>query len=127
MKVQSLNHQFLILFCALIILSCSRSNFPVNDIKSAGQSADEKEYNKTYTPPRVIAVSDDMAKSTKDGELYYDNELGYRYWRNSDGKYYLDKKYENGLNPNKNVAAKKQKKSRQKTASETKEAIYAIQ
>lgn len=128
MKRQSLNHSFLILLSALILSSCSRSNFPAEGIQSTGNS-DETSVanNKTSPPPRVIDVSDDVAKSTKDGELYFDDESGYRYWRNSDGKYYLDKKYENGASPNKNIAGKKQKKSKHKTASESKEAIYAIQ
>jgi hypothetical protein len=127
-KRQSLNHQFLILLCALIFSSCSRSNFPADEIKGAGQSVTHTTAdNKTSAPPRIIDISDDVAKSTKDGELYFDDESGYRYWRNSDGKYYLDKKYENGASPNKNIAGKKQKKSRRKTASESKEAVYAIQ
>lgn len=128
MKRQSLNHSFLILLSALILSSCSRSNFPAEGIQSTGNS-DETSVanNKTSPPPRVIDVSDDVAKSTKDGELYFDDESGYRYWRNSDGKYYLDKKYENGASPNKNIAGKKQKKSGRKTASVSKEAIYAIQ
>ena len=128
MKRQSLNHSFLILLSALILSSCSRSNFPAEGIQSTGNS-DETSVanNKTSPPPRVIDVSDDVAKSTKDGELYFDDESGYRYWRNSDGKYYLDKKYENGASPSKNIAGKKLKKSKRKTASESKEAIYAIQ
>jgi hypothetical protein len=127
-KRQSLNHLFLILLCAIILLSCSRSNFPADDSKSAGNSVSyTAEVNKASNPPRVIDISDDVAKSTKDGELYYDDESGYRYWRSSDGKYYLDKKYENGATPNKNAAGKKQKKSGRKSASDSKEAVYAIQ
>lgn len=83
--------------------------------------------NEKYIPPPVITVSDDLAKSTKDGELYYDNEFGYRYWRNSDGKYYLDAKYGRGVTPRQGITTKRQKKSKQNRSSEIKEEGYAIQ
>jgi hypothetical protein len=50
--------------------------------------------NEGYRPPMVIVISDDRARTNRNGEMYYDNEYGYRYWRYCDGKYYLDSKYE---------------------------------
>lgn len=47
-----------------------------------------------YRPAPVIIISDHQARSNRNGELYYDDAYGYRYWRNCDGKYYLDSKYE---------------------------------
>jgi hypothetical protein len=47
-----------------------------------------------YRPPTVIIIADNLASVNRNGEMYYDNEYGYRYWRNCDSKYYLDSKYE---------------------------------
>jgi hypothetical protein len=47
-----------------------------------------------YRPPAVIIISDQLASVNRNGEMYYDNEYGYRYWRNCDSKYYLDARYE---------------------------------
>lgn len=46
-----------------------------------------------YRPPLVIIISDHLASADRNGAWYYDNEYGYRYWRNRDGKYYLDERY----------------------------------
>jgi hypothetical protein len=46
-----------------------------------------------YRPPLVIIISDHLAYTDRNGARYYDNEYGYRYWRNRDGKYYLDNQY----------------------------------
>lgn len=46
-----------------------------------------------YRPPLVIIISDHLAYTDRNGERYYDNEYGYRYWRYRDGKYYLDNQY----------------------------------
>jgi hypothetical protein len=61
----------------------------------------------------VINISDELAKSNKEGEMYYDNEYGYRYWRFNDGKYYLDAKYGSGAKPDKKTV-KKLNKQRKK-------------
>jgi hypothetical protein len=50
--------------------------------------------NNGYIPPSVIYISDNLARINRNGEMYYDNEYGYRYWKFCDGKYYLDAKYE---------------------------------
>jgi hypothetical protein len=62
----------------------------------------------------VISIADALAKSNKEGEMFYDNEYGYRYWRFCDGKYYLDAKYESGARPDKKIAKKNTKKHRRK-------------
>jgi hypothetical protein len=46
-----------------------------------------------YVPPYFIFILDEAAKANKEGEMYFDNEYGFRYWRYFDGKYYLDTKY----------------------------------
>lgn len=89
-------HKWLMAFLSLAILaSCSKKNYSAKN-----QAEEEISYNKEdeepddYRPAQVIAVSDDLAKTNRQGEMYYDNEYGYRYWRFCDGKYYLDEKYE---------------------------------
>lgn len=64
-----------------------------------------------YRPPAVIIISDDWASTTRNGERYYDNEYGYRYWRNCDGKYYLDVKYDrqNGYEDDRRYEKKRKK------------------
>lgn len=102
---------------ALIAAGCSKRTFPSNN------STDEKfetasgiSSNNAYLPPQVITISDEKAKTNKEGELYYDDENGYRYWKYSDGKYYLDQKYENGTSPKKKALnRKKTRKSRAAT------------
>ncbi len=74
--------------------------------------------NSDYRPPAVIIISDDLASSNRNGELYYDNEYGYRYWRNCDGKYYLDVKYETEDNRSQGKKGKKNKQSKNKKHSE---------
>jgi|GEM_PF-6467118 len=104
-------HQWLPLLIALVIFTgCSKKNYPSNNnTNTESQYDNTKAPNNDYTPPQVVSVSDDQAKTNKDGEMYYDNELGYRYWRFCDGKYYLDAKYESGASPNKKLAKKKTK------------------
>jgi hypothetical protein len=46
-----------------------------------------------YVPPYFVFILDEAAKTNREGEMYFDNEYGYRYWRYFDGKYYLDAKY----------------------------------
>jgi hypothetical protein len=109
------------------LVSCSKKNFPNNsnaDIDLLSQHT--KLTVDDYTPPLVIVIADDLAKSNKEGEMYYDNEFGYRYWRNSDGKYYLDSKYERGVSPKKQNITKKIRKPDKKHEKEIQE-IYANQ
>ncbi len=80
---------FYFVFVALLAVGCSNKNV-------AQKAITEKEEIETptdYTPPAVITVPNEKAKTNDEGELYYDNEYGYRYWKNSDGKFYLDEKY----------------------------------
>jgi hypothetical protein len=114
-------HQWLpLLFSLVIFTACSKKNFPGNN-SAATADKYENGVNESYTPPPVISISDELAKSNKEGEMYYDNDYGYRYWRFCDGKYYLDTKYESGAKPDKKVAKKQTKKQRKKS----KETDYA--
>jgi hypothetical protein len=110
---------FLVL--SLIFNSCSKKNYistiaAIDDVKN--ESIKTKDAD-TYIPPLTIIIPDDKAKTNKEGELYYDNENGYRYWRNSDGKYYLDAKYEKGETPKKKFVKKRNGKSGKKMVKET--------
>jgi hypothetical protein len=89
---------------------CSQKDFPSN----SGTAEEKYETsvvaggsNNSYQPPQVIIISDEKAKSNKEGELYFDDEYGYRYWKYSDGKYYLDQKYERGASPKKKTVNRK--------------------
>jgi hypothetical protein len=70
--------------------------------------------NEGYRPPMVIVISDDRARTDRNGEMYYDNEYGYRYWRYCDGKYYLDSKYEMNDDNDYRSRGKKYKKGNRK-------------
>ncbi len=121
--------QWLPLLLALIVLSaCSKRNYPSKNIADTENRYQEADLIKgDYTPPLVISISDEVAKSNKDGEMYYDNEYGYRYWRFCDGKYYLDSKYESGASPNKKLAKKKTKKETKKLRRQSEEEEYVNQ
>jgi hypothetical protein len=104
-------HQRLSLFLALMMfLSCSQKNFPVNDTVSAEQYHSSPAAKTAYVPEPVITLPDEKAQMNKEGEMYYDNAYGYRYWRMADGRYYLDSKYESGAKPDKKIARKNLKK-----------------
>jgi hypothetical protein len=63
-----------------------------------------------YRPPAVIIISDHLAYTDRNGDMYYDNEYGYRYWRNCDSKYYLDVKYDQmGRNDDRRYEKKRKK------------------
>ena len=108
-------HQWFALSSILAVLAagCSSKSFP----SGSGTSDDKFETtsgnsNSSYLPPQVITISDEKAKTNKEGELYYDDEYGYRYWKYSDGKYYLDQKYDTGSGPKKKAGnGKKGRKS----------------
>ncbi len=109
MKRTKLHQRLIIFFCiALIATSCSPKNFPAKDIPAATTEISTSDTD--YIPPAVLNIANDKAKSNRDGELYYDDDYGYRYWRFSDGKFYLDAKYEKGELPNRKIAKKKAKK-----------------
>jgi hypothetical protein len=104
----------LMILVVIFFASCSKKTYPESNTTD---SEDKYENTKTgtgndYVPPPVIVIADEKAKSNKDGELYYDNELGYRYWRSCDGNYYLDAKYESGAGPSKKVAKKNRKENK---------------
>lgn len=116
-------HQVLFLLLMIFVLTnCSKKNYPAENTEDQYENSTVATENK-YTPPQVITISDDIAKSNKEGELYYDNEKGYRYWRYCDGKYYLDSKYERGEIPKKKYAKKAVKKQRKQSQNEN----YAIE
>ena len=104
-------HQWLTLLIALVIFAgCSKKNFPDNAASDEDKYEIAKPADNDYSPPLVINISDELAKSNKEGEMYYDNEYGYRYWKFCDGKYYLDTKYETGAKPDKKITKKQNKK-----------------
>ena len=100
----------------MIFAGCSKKNYPDNNANTTEDKYENIKKEEAYTPPPVITILDEQAKSNKDGEMFYDNDYGYRYWRFCDGKYYLDTKYETGASPNKKIAKKKGKKQRKQTA-----------
>jgi hypothetical protein len=116
MKKYNLHQQLLTLLVALVMLAaCSKKNYLAKDTSAAGDKFNNVATNtpvNNYTPPPVITLPDEQAKSNRDGELYYYNEYGYRYWRFFDGKYYLDTKYKPGTKPGKKYAKKNRKESK---------------
>lgn len=110
--------------CAGLLASCARTNHPGRspqprpepvyypDVNNLPPGQAQKVYGQRsarvfapgqrkkmqppygYRPPAVIVISDNLASMSRNGEMYYDNEYGYRYWRNCDSKYYLDARYE---------------------------------
>jgi hypothetical protein len=124
MKKYQLSTWIALFMLATLAMSCSRKNYPANDLTDTEtQYENSKKSAENYTPPPVIAITDDKAKTNKDGELYFDDDHGYRYWRNCDGKYYLDSKYERGVVPKKKYS----KKSNKKQPKESPEEDYAGQ
>lgn len=108
-------HQRLSLFIAIIVFaSCSQKNFPDNNTVTEEKYSTTAPAVTTYVPEHVIIIAEEKTKINKEGEMYYDNEYGYRYWRMADGKYYLDAKYESGAKPDKKVVRKNAKEQRKK-------------
>ena len=112
------SNKWLILFLSIILLtSCSRRNY-----SSQRQGNDEtttlkdpRDSDHSIQPPEYIALSDDQAKANRDGELYFIDSNGYRYWKFCDGKYYLDSKYDrlnNVPTSNSKLSKRKNKRSR---------------
>ncbi|MBP6022906.1 hypothetical protein [Ferruginibacter sp.] len=122
MNKYKLHQWLLLLLMTFVLTNCSKKNYPTENTEEQYKNSNAAAENK-YTPPQVITISDDIAKSNKEGELYYDNEKGYRYWRYCDGKYYLDSKYERGEIPKKKYAKKASKKQRKQSQDEN----YAIE
>ena len=121
-------HQWLTLLIALVIFAgCSKKNFPDNTANNEDKYENARSADNVYTPPPVINITDDIAKSNKEGEMYYDNEYGYRYWKFCDGKYYLDAKYESGAKPDKKTAKKNTRKHNKKSANKTEDDDYVNQ
>jgi hypothetical protein len=72
----------------VITTSCSNKSMPQKTIENTAI-----EIPVDYSPPTFIVVANDKVKTNAEGELYYDNEYGYRYWKRSDGKFYLDENF----------------------------------
>jgi hypothetical protein len=106
-------HRWLPLMMLVVIITagCSKKVYAANSVTDTEDKYEEpkSDTGNNYTPPPIIFITDEQAKSNKDGELYYDDELGYRYWRSVDGTYCLDAKYAAGASPNKRNAKKKLK------------------
>jgi len=111
-------HQWLpVLLLVVLFTSCSQKEIPGNNASTTDDKYESaKPREARYTPPQVITIADEQAKTTKDGEMYYDDKDGYRYWRQSDGKYYLDEKYVAGASPNKKLAKKMAKLHRKENS-----------
>ena len=122
MNKYKLHQWLLLLLMTFVLTNCSKKNYPTENTEEQYENSNAATENK-YTPPQVIAISDDIAKSNKEGELYYDNEKGYRYWRYCDGKYYLDSKYERGEKPKQKYAKKATKKQRKQNQDQN----YAVE
>ncbi|WP_460552172.1 hypothetical protein [Ferruginibacter profundus] len=104
-------HQWLpLLFTMVIFSACNKKDYPENNVERQDKFENVKAADDNYTPPPVITIADELAKSNKDGEMFYDNEYGYRYWKFCDGRYYLDAKYESGAKPDKRIAKRNTKK-----------------
>jgi hypothetical protein len=80
-----------------ITIGCSNKNVSQKTVEK-----ETIEIPEDYTPPQVITVPAEKEKTNSEGEIYYDNEYGYRYWKNCNGQFYLDVKYErDGVKPRK--------------------------
>ncbi len=94
MKKIKLHQLILVLFYGTLLFSaCTKKTFTLSNSQTDDKYERILTADSVYSPPAVIAIPDNKAKISKDDELYYDDEHGYRYWRYNDGKYYLDKKY----------------------------------
>jgi hypothetical protein len=107
------SHRWLpfIMLVVIITAGCSKKAYSANNVID-NEDKYEKPKSDTgnnYTPPPIIFITDDKARSNRDGELYYDDEQGYRYWRAVDGTYCLDAKYAAGASPSRKYAKKKLK------------------
>ncbi len=122
-KIKLRQRLTLLLFITLIAISCSKKSYPAKD--DMGEETAVTILDADYTPPPVLTIPDDKARSNRDGELYYDDDYGYRYWRFCDGKYYLDAKYEKGELPNSKMAKKKAKKQPKLKARQTNTEEYS--
>jgi hypothetical protein len=106
-------HQWLPLLLSLVIcISCNKRNYPGTNISEGnGKYEDNKNIQAgNNTPAPVIEIPDQSARINKEGEMYYDDPNGYRYWRSADGKYYLDNKYATTSGTAKKPSKKKLKK-----------------
>jgi hypothetical protein len=114
-------HQWPVLFLAFAAFAaaCSQKSFTAatNSAAEKYELPDAGKNNNTYLPPPVLIISDEKAKTNKEGELYYDDGYGYRYWKYSDGKYYLDQRYENSSVQKKKTAVRKKNTKTGNTAS----------
>src|SRR4051812_1620225 len=97
-------HQWLLfpVLPLVIFTACSKKNYPAsNSVENAEKYEGKNAVAANYTPPQVILIPDQVAHINKEGEMYYDDDYGYRYWRSADGKYYLDSKYKTIIPSNK--------------------------
>ena len=93
MKNIKLHQWYALLVCTTFFFTaCSKKTFTLSNSHTEEKIESPVINDSAYIPPGVIIVPDDKAKTNKEDELYYDDEYGYRYWRYTDGKYYLDKK-----------------------------------
>lgn len=127
MNKYNLHQWFCLLLIALFFAACSKKNFPVNSNADVDSHFESGINNKpsNYISPKVISIDDALSKLNKDGEIYYDDELGYRYWRLDDGKYHLDAKYLSGALPGKRSSKKQAKKITENKINEEHEIKYA--
>jgi len=112
MKKYELQQWLPVLLSLVIFMSCNRKNYPANTASdNSGNYRGISNLNSSnYIPAPVIEIPDQLARINKEGEMYYDDANGYRYWRSGDGKYYLDNKYAAPSRPSKKLSKKKSKK-----------------
>ncbi len=97
----------LLLLLSMAVYGCNKKSFPSNSNSTDDSYNTAAAVNAAALPPQVITIPDEKAKTTKDGEVYYDDTNGYRYWRYNDGKYYLDRTHDSGTNKKKIKKAKR--------------------
>ena len=121
MKKYNFYQLFALLLVLLFFEACSKKNFPAN----SNTDSEAKYVSSTsYFPPLVISIHEEFSKINKDGEMYYDDDSGYRYWRLEDGKYHLDAKYLSGYLPNKKSTRKSAKKNDERQINGDREIKY---
>lgn len=111
-------HQWLIVLVivSLFSTSCSKKNYVAKQEEKEDEAEIYENRNLNNRPPEVLYINDENAKTNRNGEIFYEDENGFRYWKFCDGKYYLDSKYEqNGYTPEKKnkKTNKKVKKNKQ--------------
>ena len=109
----------LMLVAGIFATGCSKKNYATKVESNEDEEATYVNRDMNNRPQEVIYISDEKSKTNRNGEIYYDDENGFRYWKYCDGKYYLDSKYEqNGYTPEKKTKKNKKKPGKSKQPAE---------